>query len=258
MTNAGKTFTVVGSPTNPGILPRALNYIYEKILSEKEDLMHTVVFCNFVEIYNEEVFDLLCSDSKNPKNKKKLMVKERDKKFYLPDVNYTKISNIEDFNIALNKGISKKAHASTALNQNSSRSHTIFKIILKTKEEYYEETSISIVDLAGSERANRTNTQGQELQEACKINQSLSVLGKCMEALRYNSLYSNKKIVPFRESKLTMLFQEYFQGDQNVIMITNINPRKEDFEETLRALNYSCIAKEIKPIKSKIIINPIK
>jgi hypothetical protein len=77
-----------------------------------------------------------------------------------------------------------------------------------------------------------------------------------MEALKYNSLFLNKKIVPFRESKLTMLFQEYFSGDQNIIMITNINPRKEDFEETMRALNYSCIAKEIK--KAKIVVNPVK
>ena len=77
-----------------------------------------------------------------------------------------------------------------------------------------------------------------------------------MEALKCNSIYVSKKIVPFRESKLTMLFQEYFTSDQNIIMITNINPRKEDFEETMRALNYSCIAKEIK--KAKIIVNPMK
>jgi len=128
-----------------------------------------------------------------------------------------------------------------------------FPTQIKKNEIEYEEISLSIVDLAGSERQNRTEAQGKELQEACKINQSLSVLGKCMEALRYNSLYVNKRIVPFRESKLTMLFQEYFQGDQNIIMITNINPRREDFEETMRALNYSCVAKEIKPIKSKIL-----
>jgi len=159
----------------------------------------------------------------------------------------------------INKGIFKKAHSATNLNQNSSRSHTIFKIIvsfptvIKPNEIEYQECSLSIVDLAGSERNNRTETQGKELMEACKINQSLSVLGKCMEALRHNSIYTNKKIVPYRESKLTMIFQEYFQGDQNIIMITNINPRREDFEESMRALTYSCIAKEIKPIKSKIV-----
>lgn len=258
MTNAGKTFTVVGTPTLPGILPMSLNYLYTKIQSENSELKSMSVFCNFVEIYNEEVFDLLASDGKNPKFKKKLCVKEKDRKFFLPEVSSLKIANIEDFNYALNKGIMKKAHASTNLNQNSSRSHTIFKIILRADDSCDEDISLSIVDLAGSERANRTETQGKELQEACKINQSLSVLGKCMEALRYNSIFTNKKIVPFRESKLTMLFQEYFQGDQNIIMITNINPRREDFEETVRALNYSCIAKEIKPLRSKVIVNPLK
>ena len=70
--------------------------------------------------------------------------------------------------------------------------------------------------------------------------------------MKHNSISNVKKIIPLRESKLTKIFCEYFQGDQNVIMITNINPRAEDFEETIRALNYSCIAKDIKPRKSFI------
>lgn len=256
MTNAGKTFTVIGSKELPGILPQSLNYLYEKIENGENGINNLKVFCNFIEIYNEEVFDLLACDSKNPKFKKKVNVKEKDKKFFVQNPTFCEISKLQDFNAALQKGINKKVHSSNNINQNSSRSHTIFKIILKSSLADEEEITLSIVDLAGSERADRTEAHGKELQEACKINQSLSVLGKCMEALKYNSIYINKKIVPFRESKLTMLFQEYFSEDQNIIMITNINPRKEDFEETMRALNYSCIAKEIKKIK--IIVNPIK
>ena len=146
------------------------------------------------------------------------------------------------------------------MNQNSSRSHTIFKIVLLeknkdiTKIDYSTEEliSLSVVDLAGSERQKRTDAKGKNLQEACKINQSLSTLGKCLEAMKHNSTSTVKKMVPLRESKLTKIFAEYFQGDQNIIMITNINPRTEDFQETIRALNYSCIAKDIKPIKSII------
>jgi hypothetical protein len=248
MTNAGKTFTVVGGGSNPGILPRSLTYLYSLL-----DNLNLKVFCNYVEIYNEEVFDLLSHDPKNKNFKKKLQVKLKSEKFVLQDVSSTQLQNIDDFNSALNKGISKKAHAATNLNQNSSRSHTIFKIILKKEQTDEEEISLSIVDLAGSERADRTGAGGKELLEACKINNSLMVLGKCMEAMRHNSISINKKIVPFRESKLTMLFQEYFQGEENITMITNINPRKEDFEETVRALNYSCIAKEIKPVRSKLV-----
>jgi len=253
MTNSGKTYTVIGTPSDPGMLPMSLKYLYQQHGENLE------VYCNFVEVYNEDVYDLLATDQKNKFFKKKLQIKENNRKlFYLPEVTYTKISSLEDFNNALNKGIMKKVHAATNLNTNSSRSHTIFKIILKSSSIADEDISLSIVDLAGSERANRTEAQGKELQEACKINLSLSVLGKCLESLRHNSIFTNKKMVPFRESKLTMLFQEYFQGDQNIIMITNINPRKEDFEESVRALNYSCIAKDIKPIKSKVIVNPLK
>jgi kinesin family protein 20 len=248
MTNAGKTFTVVGSGTNPGILPQSLTYLYSLL-----DEINMKVFCNYVEIYNEEVFDLLSNDPKNKNFKKKLQVKLKGEKFVVQDVSATRLQNIEDFNNALNKGIAKKAHAATNLNQNSSRSHTIFKIILKREQIDEEEISLSIVDLAGSERADRTGAGGKELIEACKINNSLMVLGKCMEAMRHNSISINKKIVPFRESKLTMLFQEYFMGEENITMITNINPRKEDFEESVRALNYSCIAKEIKPVRSKLV-----
>jgi hypothetical protein len=268
MTNAGKTYTVIGTSVDPGILPNSLKYLYQQI----QNYETLELYCNFVEVYNEEIFDLLATDSKDAmkegtkeaaKNKfykKKLIIKENYKRFFfLPDVTYSKISSLEDFKQCLNKGIAKKVHAATNLNQNSSRSHTIFKIIIKSSNPDEEEVSLAIVDLAGSERSNRTEAVGKELQEACKINQSLSVLGKCMESLRYNSIYINKKYVPYRESKLTMLFQEYFQGEQNIIMITNINPRKEDFEETIRALNYSCVARDIKPIKSKIVvINPIK
>ena len=265
MTNAGKTYTVIGTPEYPGILPLALKNLfeYDETLKMKGGISHNNFYCNFVEIYNEDVFDLLTDDpiGKNKYYKKKLTVKENlNSVFFLQDVTFAKLDSLESFNTILNKGISKKVHSCTALNQNSSRSHTIFKIILfkenkdisKIDFTTEELISLSVVDLAGSERQKRTDAKGKNLQEACKINQSLSTLGKCLEAMKHNSVSINKKIVPLRESKLTKLFAEYFQGEQNIIMITNINPRTEDFEESIRALNYSCIARDIKPMKSVI------
>lgn len=265
MTNAGKTYTVIGTPEYPGILPQALKSLLEYDESNKLKKRKNTnnFYCNFVEIYNEDVFDLLADDptGKNKYYKKKLTIKENlNSVFFLQDVTFAKLDNLDSFNTILNKGISKKVHSCTTLNQNSSRSHTIFKIILFeenkdiTKIDFSVEelTSLSVVDLAGSERQKRTDAKGKNLQEACKINQSLSTLGKCLEAMKHNSTSNNKKMVPLRESKLTKLFAEYFQGDQNIIMITNINPRNEDFEESIRALNYSCIAKDIKPMKSVI------
>ncbi len=264
MTNAGKTFTVIGTPEKPGILPQAL----KKLLEYKEGNNSSVnryknFYCNFVEIYNEDIFDLLADDptGKNKYFKRKLNIKENlNSVFFLQDVTFAKLDSIENFNNILNKGISKKVHSSTVLNQNSSRSHTIFKIVLfnnnknisKIDFSIEELVSLSVVDLAGSERQKRTDAKGINLQEACKINQSLSTLGKCLEAMKHNSISNAKKIVPLRESKLTKIFAEYFQGNQNIIMITNINPRTEDFEETIRALNYSCVARDIKPVKSMI------
>ena len=250
MTNAGKTFTVIGTPDKPGILPQALKTLLEYDEQKNiKDNIYNNFYCNFVEIYNEDVFDLLADDitGKNKYFKKKLNVKENlNSVFFLQDVTFAKLDNLESFNNILNKGISKKVHSSTNLNQNSSRSHTIFKIILlnnnkdisKIDFSTEELISLSVVDLAGSERQKRTDAKGKNLQEACKINQSLSTLGKCLEAMKHNSISNVKKIVPLRESKLTKIFSEYFQGDQNVIMITNINPRAEDFEETIRVLNY--------------------
>ena len=265
MTNAGKTYTVIGTPECPGILPLALKNLleYEEILKMKGQKNYHNFYCNFVEIYNEDIFDLLSDDpsGKNKYYKKKLTIKENlNSVFFLPEVTFAKLDNLESFNNILNKGISKKVHSSTVLNENSSRSHTIFKIIFfkenkdinKLDFSTEELVSLSVVDLAGSERQKRTDAKGKNLQEACKINQSLSTLGKCLEAMKHNSVSNNKKMVPLRESKLTKIFAEYFQGDQNIIMITNINPRNEDFEESIRALNYSCIAKDIKPIKSVI------
>jgi len=265
MTNAGKTYTVIGTPECPGILPLALKNLleYEQSMKIKGQKNYHNFYCNFVEIYNEDIFDLLSDDptGKNKFYKKKLTIKENlNSVFFLPEVTFAKLDNLENFNNILNKGIAKKVHSCTALNENSSRSHTIFKIIFFkenkdiTKLDFSTEEliSLSVVDLAGSERQKRTDAKGKNLQEACKINQSLSTLGKCLEAMKHNSTSNNKKMVPLRESKLTKLFAEYFQGDQNIIMITNINPRNEDFEESIRALNYSCIAKDIKPIKSVI------
>ena len=263
MTNAGKTFTVIGTPEKPGILPQALRNLLDYDNEQNNNKTENIFYCNFVEIYNEDVFDLLADDpsEKNKFFKKKLNVKENlNSVFFLQDVTYEKLDSLESFNNILNKGISKKVHSSTNLNQNSSRSHTIFKIILInnnkdiTKIDFSTEEliSLSVVDLAGSERQKRTDAKGKNLQEACKINQSLSTLGKCLESMKHNSNSNIKKMVPLRESKLTKIFAEYFQGNQNIIMITNINPRTEDFEETIRALNYSCIAKDIKPVKSII------
>lgn len=145
--------------------------------------------------------------------------------------------------------------ADTMLNSSSSRSHALFKIILRSEysndiTKGIHESSLCVVDLAGSERARRTESHGNQMQEACNINKSLLVLGRCLKALKDGGGPSN--VVPYRDSKLTRILYEYFHEENSLRMIANINPRTVDFEESMRVLNYAAIAKDIQPIKSKI------
>ena len=158
----------------------------------------------------------------------------------------------------LEKCIANRSQADTLLNSNSSRSHTIFRIVVKstyqsTANKFINESSLCIVDLAGSERAKRTENVGNQMVEACNINKSLLVLGRCLKSLKEAQTGAGSNVlVPYRDSKLTRILYEYFHEENNLRMIANINPRQADFEESMRVLNYAAIAKDIQPIKSRI------
>jgi len=160
--------------------------------------------------------------------------------------------------VILEKCLANRSQADTALNSNSSRSHTIFRIALKytyqsSANKCSTESSLCIVDLAGSERAKRTDNSGNQMIEACNINKSLLVLGRCLKSLKDNQgTHIQSSVVPYRDSKLTRILYEYFHEENNLRMIANINPRQVDFEESMRVLNYAAIAKDIQPIKSRI------
>ncbi len=165
---------------------------------------------------------------------------------------------MNQLNELLNIGLARKIHAATNLNSSSSRSHSIFKIIvqLPSHSGEVEEYSLSIVDLAGSEKVSRSETSGKEFRETCNINQSLSTLTRCLKNMSFNSKYTNvRKPIPYRDSELTKLFMEYFQSGQNISMIVNINPSKEDLTESLNVLNYACLSREIKPARCRVITN---
>ena len=240
VSNSGKTYTIVGTLECPGILPLTLATLLDKVSSLPSP---PTIQCSYVEIYNERVYDLLSE------KKPKIHIKEKEKVFYLDKVTKRNVFTIDDFESALNDGLNQKIHTRTKINPLSSRSHTIFKIYLSNG------ASMSIVDLAGAERATRADTKGAVFQETCNINTSLMTLGRCIDAMEYNSKFAqvDKKVpVPIRESKLTKMFQEYFTGEQNVIMLTNINPCKDDANENKNVLLFSCKAKRVTPIRSWI------
>jgi kinesin family protein 20 len=106
---------------------------------------------------------------------------------------------------------------------------------------------LSLVDLAGSERPKKTLNEGERLKESANINTTLLTLGRCIQALKYNQTHPANKhqIVPFRESRLTRLFQTFFQGKGRAMMIVNVNQLASTFDETLHAIKFSAIAKEV-------------
>ena len=165
---------------------------------------------------------------------------------------------------AFNRGQKRRRVAATQLNQESSRSHTIFNIRLvkaypsgEGEIDLYKPCMLSqlaLVDLAGAERAQRTGNAGQALKEAGRINNSLMNLRRCMEKLRENQktrkansngFSSTSGNVPYRDDKLTHLFRNYFEGTGSVKMIVCINPQKQDYDENVNVMQFAEMAAEV-------------
>ena len=254
ITNSGKTYTVSGNEEFPGILQLSLIELFKKFdkLKENNNLWHLT--CTYIEIYNEEAFDLLSND------RKKIKVGGTTNRFY-PVGNIVKsIEKISDFTFCLKIGEANRTKAETNANANSSRSHSIFRVELSYEDDSHsiDPVSFSIVDLAGAERVSRSGVLGNGVLETGNINSSLLVLKKCFSAMEANSRINNienKLIVPVRESKLTMLFKEYFAPHQNISVICTINPDKNDMMDIRSVLNFGAKAMKVKPMKSWIPIN---
>ncbi|XP_007444211.2 kinesin-like protein KIF23 [Python bivittatus] len=176
-----------------------------------------------------------------------------------PCIKLNKAMTLLDLNISffLLTGQKKRRIAHTQLNRESSRSHSVFLIKLAQaplnadgdnvlqERELISLSQLSLVDLAGSERTNRTKAEGNRLREAGNINQSLMTLRTCIEALRENQTYGTSKMVPYRDSKLTHLFKNYFDGEGKVRMIVCVNPKAEDYDESLQVMRFAEITQEV-------------
>ncbi|XP_028407464.1 kinesin-like protein KIF20A [Dendronephthya gigantea] len=215
------------------------------------------VWISFAEIYNEYIYDLLEPISMNKETRRRTPLKvgdDREGNPYIKGLTEIHVNNAEEAYKLLKIGRKNQKIASTKLNQNSSRSHCIFTLkilrVFHTKEPRVARVSrLSFVDLAGSERYTKTQNTGARLKEAGNINTSIMTLGKCVELLRYNQNHvNNQKNIPFRESKLTRLFQGFFCGKGKASMIVNVNQCASAFDETLHALKFSAIAKKVTTI----------
>ena len=243
-TGCGKTFTMMGIVDDPnlkGIVPNAFSHIFGYIKTEGES-KRFLVRCSFVEIYNEEVRDLLGDNSK------KLDIRENPKKgTFIKDLNYVTIKDTDDTEKCLNKGNKNRHVGHTSMNDQSSRSHSLFTVYLEIEEKgedgngRIKSGKLNLVDLAGSERVGKTNATGQTFDEGKKINLSLTALGNVIDALS-----SNRKHIPYKDSKLTRLLADSLGGNTKTVMFANVSPASYNYDETLGTLRYASRAKLIK------------
>ena len=242
-TGTGKTYTMEGNDneTDKGIIPRSIDWIFNNI--KNYPAQQFLVRVSFVEIYNEEVRDLL-----SKVKRQKLNVREKDKVFYVENVTIIQSENSKMTLDIMKAGRVNRATGATKMNPGSSRSHSIFSITVESSttdeagEAHYKVGKLNLVDLAGSERQSKTESTGERFIEATKINLSLTCLGSVI-----NKLVSGKQqYIPYRDSKLTMLLQDSLGGNTKTVMIANVGPADYNYDETLNTLWYASRAKKIK------------
>ncbi|XP_062214569.1 kinesin-like protein KIN-12G [Phragmites australis] len=262
-TGSGKTHTMLGdiengtrrNNVNCGMTPRVFEHLFSRIQKDKEirrdEKLRFTCKCSFLEIYNEQILDLL-----NP-NAVNLHIREDAKKgVHVENLTEHEISNAREAMQQLIEGAANRKVAATNMNRASSRSHSVFTCLIESKWEsqginHHRFSRLNLVDLAGSERQKSSGAEGERLKEATNINKSLSTLGLVITNL---IAVSNKKShhVPYRDSKLTFLLQDSLGGNSKTTIIANISPSSCCAAETLSTLKF---AQRAKYIRNNAIIN---
>lgn len=245
-TGTGKTFTMEGIRSTPelrGIIPNSFAHIFGAI-AKADSNTRFLVRVSYLEIYNEEVRDLLGKDQTVS-----LDVKERpDIGVYVKDLSSFVVHSPNEMDKLMSFGNRNRVTAATNMNEHSSRSHAIYTVTLECSQildrgkQVLRQGKLHLVDLAGSERQAKTGATGKRLQEANKINLSLTTLGNVISAL----VDGKSTHIPYRNSKLTRLLQDSLGGNSKTAMIANIAPSDYNYEESLSTLRYANRAKNIK------------
>ncbi|QDZ22315.1 kinesin [Chloropicon primus] len=244
-TGSGKTYTMVGSNMDPGLMVLSLRDIFEHIDRDTEKQID--VTCSYLEVYNEIIYDLLQPTAaqrgldlrEDPENGPQVAGLRR-----------LKVHSAEKIFQLLREGNLRRRTESTDANAESSRSHAVLEIVVRRSDKNHYAKNVytgklALVDLAGAERAHETNNQGQQLRDGANINRSLLALANCI-----NALGKRKKkgfvFVPFRNSKLTRLLKDGLCGNSRTIMIATCASADSQYSHTVNTLKYADRAKEIK------------
>mmetsp|Transcript_33352 Transcript_33352/g.74298 ORF Transcript_33352/g.74298 Transcript_33352/m.74298 type:complete len:1101 (+) Transcript_33352:77-3379(+) len=251
-TGSGKSYSMVGYGANKGIVPVSCEDIFRRIEANKDPNLTFEVTVSMVEIYNEQVQDLLVPARLRPK--KGLEIRESQQLgIYIHGVAKRAVNTYPAIEAVLDEGTTNRTIGATLMNATSSRAHTVLTLEFKQVSTHHGQQGckvslINLVDLAGSEKAGQTGAQGDRLKEGCAINKSLSALGNVIEKLADRSTGKAKasSVIPYRDSKLTRLLQNALGGSSKTVMICAISPASTNYEETLSTLRYADRAKRIK------------
>ncbi|NWW70794.1 CENPE protein, partial [Climacteris rufus] len=244
-TASGKTYTMMGNEDSVGIIPKAIQHVF-KIICEIPD-REFLLRVSYMEIYNETITDLLCDSRK----KKPLGIREDvNRNTYVEDLIEEVVVAPEQVMEWIRKGERNRHYGETKMNEHSSRSHTIFRMIIESRERSDPANAncdgavmvshLNLVDLAGSERASQTGSEGVRLKEGCNINRSLFILGQVIKKLCDDP----SGFINYRDSKLTRILQNSLGGNAKTVIICTITP--VSFDETLSTLQFANTAKGMK------------
>ncbi|ROL43013.1 Kinesin-like protein KIF13B [Anabarilius grahami] len=249
-TGSGKSYTMMGTAEQPGLTPRLCSSLFERTVQEQREGESFTVEVSYMEIYNEKVRDLL-----DPKGSRQaLKVREHNVLGpYVDGLSRLAVTSYKDIESLMSEGNKSRTVAATNMNEESSRSHAVFNIVLthtlrdlKTGTSGEKVSKLSLVDLAGSERADKTGAGGERLKEGSNINRSLTTLGLVISALAEQGAGKNKsKFVPYRDSVLTWLLKDSLGGNSRTAMVATVSPAADNYDETLSTLRYADRAKSI-------------
>nr|KAF6410226.1 kinesin family member C3 [Rousettus aegyptiacus] len=233
-TGAGKTYTMEGTPENPGINQRALQLLFSEVQEKASDWEYTITV-SVAEIYNEVLRDLL---GQEPQEKLEIrLCPDGSGQLYVPGLTEFQVQSVDDINKVFEFGHTNRTTEFTNLNEHSSRSHALLIVTVRGVDcstGLRTTGKLNLVDLAGSERVGKSGAEGSRLREAQHINKSLSALGDVIAALR-----SRHGHVPFRNSKLTYLLQDSLSGDSKTLMVVQVSPVEKNTSETLYSLKFA-------------------
>ena len=245
-TGAGKTYTMLGDSSNDeerGLQLRCLEYLFYSLKQHRES--ENLIKITYVEIYNEKIIDLLCDRDINLNLREDI-----EKGVFIENVKEVVVNNYHEAYDIITQGVKRRHVSETNMNEQSSRSHSVFTIHYQTFEKRadcssFKTAKFNFVDLAGSERQKLAKSVGDQLKEGCNINKSLAVLGDVINSLADNSK-GKGKYIRYRDSKLTFLLKNSLGGNSKTVFIANVSPSSNYVIETLSTLMFAQRAKLIK------------